>query len=108
MFKPEAAKALSDYKLWIKFSDGVEGEVDLSHLAGKGVFSLWNDYDAFLKVCIGKSGEISWADRIDICPDSMYLRITGKSPEQAFPNLKDEMVHARNQPVLWHSHQNVL
>lgn len=94
MLKPVAVRALSDFKLWIKFSDVVEGEVDLSHLAGKGIFSLWDDYYAFRKVRIGKSGEISWSNKIDICPDSMYLRITGKSPEQIFPILKDEMVHA--------------
>ena len=44
MFKPVQVKALQGYKLWVKFSDGVEGEVNLSHLVGKGVFSKWNDY----------------------------------------------------------------
>jgi len=53
MFKPIEVKALADYKIWVKYSDGVEGEVDLSHLAGKGVFKVWNDYSAFEKVYIG-------------------------------------------------------
>lgn len=44
MVKPIQVKALPNYKLWLKYADGVEGEVDLAHLAGKGVFALWNDY----------------------------------------------------------------
>lgn len=94
MFKPPEVKALTGYKLWVKYSDGVEGEVDLSHLVGKGVFSLWNDYSAFQKVHIGSSGEIAWTDSIDICPDSIYMKITGKTPEQLFENLKSECANA--------------
>ena len=75
MFKPVEVKVLSDYKLWVKYSDGVEGTVDLSHLAGKGVFSIWNDYGNFEKVYIGKSREIAWDDQVDVCPDSIYMRI---------------------------------
>lgn len=88
MFKPIEVKALPNYKLWVKYSDGIEGEVDLSHLAGKGVFALWNDYAVFEQVYIGSSGEIAWSDEVDVCPDSTYMKITGKTPEQLFPNLQ--------------------
>ena len=33
-----------------------------------------------------------WGSDIDICPDAMYLRLTGKSPEEIFPSLRS--VHA--------------
>ncbi len=71
-------KALSNYKLWLRFlprgtgSDGVEGEVDLSELAGKGVFELWNDYENFEKAYIEKNGQVVWSDEIDMCSDSLY------------------------------------
>ena len=94
MFKPVKVKALPDYKIWLKYSDGVEGEVDFSNLVGKGVFKLWNDYSAFQKVYIGSYGEIAWSDKIDLCPDAIYMEITGKTPEQLFPNLQTEEVHA--------------
>ena len=94
MFKPIEVKALQDYKLWVKYADGAEGEVDLSHLVGKGVFALWNDYAAFEKVYIGSHGEIAWSDEIDICPDKVYGDITGKTPEELFPNLKAELMRA--------------
>ena len=94
MFKPIEVKALADYKIWVRYSDGVEGGVDLSHLAGKGVFKVWNDYSAFEKVYIGSSGQIAWSDKIDICPDSIYMEITGKSPQELFPSLKKDKINA--------------
>ena len=94
MFKPAEVKALPNYRIWVKYSDGVQGEVDLSHLAGKGVFKLWNNYSAFEGVYIGSSGQIAWSDEIDICPDSIYMKITGKSPEELFTNLRKEKVNA--------------
>ena len=72
----------------------MEGKVDLSHLVGKGVFSLWNDYRAFEQVYIGSSGEIAWTDEIEICPDNTYMTITGKSPEELFPKLRTELMNA--------------
>jgi hypothetical protein len=94
MYKPIEVKTLADYKLWVRYADGVEGEIDLSHLAGRGVFSLWNDYAAFEQVYIGSGGEIAWGDEIDICPDTVYMAITGKAPEELFPNLKTELLGA--------------
>ena len=72
---------LQNYKVKLKFDDGQQGIADLSHLVGKGVFSSWNDYDTFQNVKIGSSGELVWSDQIDICPDSLYLKIT--NPESA-------------------------
>ena len=90
-------KPLLDFKLRLTYDDGVEGVADLSHLAGRGVFSLWNKPGEFEKVYIGESGQIAWSDEIDLCPDALYLRITGKKPEDIFPNLranKPELVNA--------------
>lgn len=87
MFKPVEVKALSDYKIWVRFADGTEGQVDLSHLAGRGVFALWQDASAFQNVRIGPGREIAWNDEVELCPDSIYLKLTGKTPEEAFPNL---------------------
>ncbi len=88
MFKPISVKPLPGYKLRVKYSDGVEGEVELSHFVGKGVFVEWNDVSAFEAVTIGDHGELRWSDKIDLCSDALYLQITGRSPEDVFPNLK--------------------
>ncbi len=87
MFKPVDVKALSGYKIWIRFADGTEGQADLSHLAGRGVFALWQDDAAFRNVHVGPHGQIAWSEEVEICPDSLYLRLTGKTPEEVFPNL---------------------
>jgi hypothetical protein len=91
---PTEVKPLDNYQLWVKFSDGVEGIVDLSELAGEGVFTLWDDYREFQKVYIGPNGEIAWSEQVDMCPDAIYLRIIAKRPEELFPRLKDLVQYA--------------
>lgn len=88
MFKPVDVKALSDYRLWLRYEDGREGEVDLSNLAGRGVFALWNDYATFERVRIAEDGVIYWNEEVELCPDATYLKLTGKTPEETFPKLK--------------------
>ena len=94
MFRPVKVEALPGYRLRVEFADGVVGEVDLHHLVGKGVFALWEDYAAFEQVYIGDVGQIAWSDEIDICPDTVYMQITGKTPEELFPSLSAEAVGA--------------
>jgi hypothetical protein len=71
-------RLLGDYRLELTFDDGVFGTADLGGLAGKGIFVLWSEPGAFGRVRIGSSGELAWDDAIDLCPDSLYLRVTGK------------------------------
>jgi len=85
---------LENYKLKLEYDNGQQGIADLSHLVGKGVFALWNDYNAFRKVKIGSSGELLWSDQIDICPDSLYLKITNQEPEDLFPLLRRKAAYA--------------
>lgn len=86
-------KPLRNFRLYVKFSDGAEGEVDLSEFAGKGVFALWNDYPQFEKVVIGSSGELVWNEDVDLDGLGIYLRLTGKKPEDVLPKLR-ELSHA--------------
>lgn len=88
MARPLEVKALPNFRLWLRYDDGTEGEVDLSDMAGRGVFKAWDDLAFFNSVRWGTHGAIEWGDAIDICPDAMYLQLTGKAPEDVFPNLK--------------------
>jgi hypothetical protein len=94
MHKIINVKVLNDYKVELEYDNGRQGIADLSHLAGKGVFSLWNNYDAFRNVKIGSSGELVWNDQVDLCPDSLYLKITNQEPEDLFPGLKQKTAYA--------------
>jgi len=94
MFRPVQVAPLKGFKIHVRYDDGVEGEVDLSHLAGQGVFRAWDDPNLFANVTIGSNGEVRWSDEIELCPDALYLQITGKAPEDVFPNLLKAQVHA--------------
>jgi hypothetical protein len=90
LIRPTKVQALPEYRIYLEFSDGAKGEVDLSDLAGNGVFQVWNDYDFFEKVHLGDHREIKWNDEIELCADSLYLKLTGKSPEELFPKLREK------------------
>ena len=94
MRKISNVKVLPGYRLELQFDDGVSGTADLSEAVGKGVFALWRAPLAFDQVRIGASGELVWGDRIDLCPDALYLKVTGKSPEDIFPALREQRPHA--------------
>ena len=94
MHKIVEVRPKGKYLIWVKFGDGTECEVDLSHLAGKGVFSEWIESNSFTKVKIGSSGELIWPSGADLCPDSLYMKVTGLTPEQVFPTLRGQSVGA--------------
>ena len=94
MYKAVSVQPLEEYKIRIEYTDGISGEADLSHLVGKGVFKLWDNYENFEKVYVGESGEIAWSDEIDLCPDSLYMEITGKPVEELFSEKKTELQYA--------------
>jgi len=94
MIKPIQVEALPEYRIYLEFSDGTKGEVDLSDLAGKGVFQVWDDYNLFQRVHLGNHREIKWTDEIELSADSLYLKLTGKSREELFPKLRREQPHA--------------
>lgn len=87
------ASALSGYKLYVRFEDGVSGIIDLSSWKGKGVFEYWNDEANFKNFHIDDSKKLSWNDDIDFDPDAFYLELIGKSFEE----------YAGNQQLLWDS-----
>jgi len=94
MHKVIKINVMENYCLDLTFADGTRGTVDLSDLAGSGVFKLWNNYEKFKMVKIGDAGELVWGEQIDLCPDSLYMRVTGKTAEDIFPGLKHVLVYA--------------
>jgi len=94
MIRPVFVSALPNYRIRVAFSDGTDGTVDLSDLADRGVFKAWKDEKFFAGVHVGPGRQIRWNEEIELCPDAVYLRLTGKTPEQLFPQLKREPSHA--------------
>ena len=74
-----AAKAVGDYRLHLRFEDGVEGVVDLApHLTFRGVFEPLRDREYFAQVRVDADlGTVVWPNGADLDPDVLYGRVTG-------------------------------
>ena len=94
MYKVIEVSPQDGYRLALTFNSGERGIVDLAPLAGKGIFTAWNDPEVYRAVQIGSLGELTWGDEIDLCPDALYLEAMGKQPEEIFPVLTSDTVHA--------------
>ncbi len=87
MKKAVQANPLDGFRLWLKYEDGIEGIVDLSDLAGRGVFEAWSEREVFDAVTVNESGAVVWPGEIDLCPDALYIRLTGRQAQEIFPSL---------------------
>lgn len=76
------------FRLWLRYSDGVEGEVDVSDMACLPIFRRWHEDVPFAAVGVMPGNLLVWNDDMDMCGDALYLELTGKQPEDIFPNLR--------------------
>lgn len=73
LYRIVEVEARRGYRVWVRFEDGVEGEVDLSALVGKGVFRQWEEEGEFEKVYVdSETWTIAWPGGIDLAPDALY------------------------------------
>lgn len=79
-----SVEAHPDYHVYLRYSDGTEGDVDLSSYVGKGVFSAWRDESCFKHVRIGTHSVLVWDEEIEMCGDALYLKLSNRSAEEMF------------------------
>ncbi len=89
-----SADPLPEFRLRLNFADGTDRLVDLSGLAGVGVFQAWLEPGVFDQVTVTNYGSLTWPDELDLCPNSLYLRATAKEPEDIIPALRHSLAHA--------------
>jgi hypothetical protein len=68
---------LADFRLRVRFVDGMEGTVDMSafiHSPTAGVFAQLADPSQFAQAFI-PHGAVTWPGEIDLAPDAMYVEI---------------------------------
>ena len=67
----------SDYKVFVRFQDGMQGEVDISKLVPfKGVFAPLQNREYFAQVFVDSdSGTICWQNGADIAPETLYAAV---------------------------------
>lgn len=88
------ATAMDNFQVSLRFEDGATGIVDLSPLAGRGVFSAWLEDGVFEQLSISANGALQWPGELDLCPDALYLQMTDKTASEVFPALQPPFVHA--------------
>jgi len=61
-----------DYTLYLWFTNGEEGILDMKPYLNKGIFQALKEERMFntVKPCIGT---IQWENQADLCPDTVYL-----------------------------------
>ena len=74
---------LEGYRLAVAFSDGLEGEVDLSEDLWGPVFEPLKDRALFVQAQVDAFGAISWPNGADLAPDALHARL--KSAAAAGP-----------------------
>ncbi|TAL70677.1 MAG: DUF2442 domain-containing protein [Bacteroidetes bacterium] len=63
-------------------------------VSNQGIFIAWNEPGFFDKVYINtETNAISWSEDIELCPDSLYLKLKNLSFEEWE---KSELVNASN------------
>jgi hypothetical protein len=68
---------LPDYRLTVRFDDGLEGEVDCRQLITgprAGVFAALADGSVFAKAHV-EHGAVSWPGELDLAPDAMHAAL---------------------------------
>lgn len=68
------AKVVSNYILFIRFEEGVEGVIDISKIIPfEGIFDKFKDLRYFATVKVSKElGTVIWDNGADLSPDYLY------------------------------------
>jgi uncharacterized protein DUF2442 len=81
-------RPLGGYRVWLRFEDGVEGDLDLGQVIEfKGIFAPLRDEREFAKVRVhSELGAIAWPNGADLDPDVLYAKLTGRAIETGVPS----------------------
>ena len=75
------AKALPDYRLWVRFSDGIEGEISLSDfIAGdtRPIVVALRDQAVFSDIRV-EMDTVVWTNGFDLAPEFLYAKVKARA-----------------------------
>jgi hypothetical protein len=76
MIKVTAARHVNEYVIWLRFSDGTEGEVDLRDELYGEVFEPLKNLDVFKTFFVNPEwGTIAWPNGADLAPEFLYSAV---------------------------------
>lgn len=80
---PVEVEALEGHLLRVRFSDGVEGKIDLSHMLETQKYRPLANRAVFDAVHITPYGGIAWNDDIEMDENWIYKEFTGRTIDEA-------------------------
>lgn len=70
------AEYRGDYRVWVRFDDGMEGEIDLESELWGDMFMPLKDRSRFAEVVFDPElGTIVWPNGADFAPEFLYQRL---------------------------------
>jgi len=82
----EEARYLHDYVIWVRFNDGLQGEIDLRDELEGEVFGPLKDMEAFRRFTVDPELEtVVWENGADLAPEFLYenMRVPASKPPVA-------------------------
>ena len=76
MHRVRTVRALPDYRLFVEFTDGVKGELDLSGRLFGPVFEPLENPELFSQVSVDAFGAICWPNGADLAPDALHKTLS--------------------------------
>ena len=72
-------RTLEGYRVFLRFDDGVQGELDLEPLLSPfdGVFEPLRDLTRFREVFVDDGHTIAWPNGSDLAPEVLYSLVSG-------------------------------
>jgi len=96
MIRIQDAKYDGDYRIWLKFSSGEEGIVDLAEIVTKyPVARPLLNKEAFKHFFLDDWPTLAWSCGFDLSPEWLYELVTGNAPawtRHTEENMDQEMV----------------
>ena len=70
------ARHTADYRVWLRFQDGLEGEIDLGDVLWGPVFETLKSVDEFAKLYIEPEWHtLAWPNGADLAPEFLYEKV---------------------------------
>ena len=74
---------LNDYRVWMKFQDGLEKVINFQPFIGKGFTAELLNSDKFREIFIEDGGGLAWPNGYDFCPNYLHDYVQSVAMEQA-------------------------
>lgn len=79
MDRVEKLEVREKYGLWVQFTDGFSGELDLSDRLFGPVFEPLRDPQLFRQASVDEFGAVCWPTGADLAPDGLRRHLKEKS-----------------------------